>query len=177
MSTLRWLFALSALNLAGCSPVSVQDYSGQTPEFVPEQFFDGSLVAHGVIKNRGGAVTRRFVADIRASWENGVGTLDETFEFDDGSTDKRIWTLESAGEGRYLGTAGDVVGPGKLTLAGNTLFLDYVLRVPWRDGSIDLRIDDRMYLIDENTLINESVMYKFGLRVGEILLVIRRLQE
>ena len=48
--------------------------------------------------------------------------------------------------------------------------------MPWRDGSIDLRIDDRMYLVDEQTLINESVMYKFGFRVGEILLVIRRLE-
>ncbi|MAC33666.1 MAG: hypothetical protein CME38_08695 [Haliea sp.] len=176
MPALRWLSALFLLSLAACSPVTVQDYAGEQPALVPERFFNGQLVAHGVIKDRAGEVTRRFVADIDASWENGVGTLDESFTFNDGSTDTRTWTLRPAGDGRYVGTAGDVVGPGELTLAGNALFLDYVLRVPWRDGSIDLRIDDRMYLVDEQTLINESVMYKFGFRVGEILLVIRRLE-
>jgi hypothetical protein len=31
-----------------------------------------------------------------------------------------------------------------------------------------------MYLVDPNTLINESRMTKFGFEVGEILLVIRK---
>ena len=175
MFTVRILTPLLALLLVACSPVTVQNYADRGPTLVLEAFFDGPLVAHGVIKNRSGEVIRHFQADIDASWRDGVGTLDETFVFDDGSTDRRIWTLTPAGEGRYIGTAGDVIGPGDLTLAGNALFLDYVLRIPWRDGTLDLRIDDRMYLVSPDTLINESVMYKFGVRVGEILLVIRRL--
>lgn len=175
MFTVRILTPLLALLLVACSPVTVQNYADREPTLVLEAFFDGPLVAHGVIKNRSGEVIRHFQADIDASWRDGVGTLDETFVFDDGSTDRRIWTLTPAGEGRYIGTAGDVIGPGDLTLAGNALFLDYVLRIPWRDGTLDLRIDDRMYLVSPDTLINESVMYKFGVRVGEILLVIRRL--
>ena len=49
--------------------------------------------------------------------------------------------------------------------------------VPRGDGTIDVAIDDRMYLIDEQTLLNESILTKFGLRVGELTLVIRRLGE
>ena len=94
--------------------------------------------------------------------------------FDDGEEQRRVWTLRPTADGGYLGTAGDVVGEGELRVAGNSMFLDYVLRVPWRDGSIDLRIDDRMYLIDERTLINESSMRKFGVEVGQLLLVIQR---
>lgn len=162
--------------LAACSPVTVQDYADNRPRLDLETFFNGRLLAHGVIKDRGGEVTRYFNADIAASWQDGVGTLDEDFVFDDGSTEKRVWTLTPAGEGRYTGTAGDVIGEGELSVAGNALFLDYVLRVPWGDGTIDLRIDDRMYLVSPDTLINESIMYKFGIRVGEILLVIRRVE-
>ena len=61
-------------------------------------------------------------------------------------------------------------------MAGNSLFLDYVLRIPYNEGTTDLRIDDRMYLIAPDVLINESRMIKFGLEVGQILLVIRRLE-
>ena len=175
-SAAQYLALLSLLLLTGCGGVSVHDYAGNEPAMVPEEFFQGSLVAHGVVKDRGGTVIRRFSADIEAYWRDGIGTLEEDFRFDDGELDRRVWTLTPAGEGRYIGTAGDVVGEGELTVAGNSLFLDYVLRIPYGDGTLDLRIDDRMYLITPEVLINESIMMKWGVRVGEILLVIQRQQ-
>jgi len=176
-SSLVGLLLVLGLAVVGCGSVSVGDYAGEEPAFVPERFFEGDLVAYGVLKNRGGKVTRRFRADIKAYWQDGVGTLEEDFVFDDGETDRRVWTLTPAGPGRYRGTAGDVVGEGTLSVAGNAMFLDYVLRVPRGDDTIDVVIDDRMYLVDENTLINESELRKFGFRVGELTLVIRRLGE
>jgi hypothetical protein len=168
------LLVATALTLMGCSAISVEDYRGNAPKLVAEEFFDGRLTAHGVVKNRSGKVIRYFNADIKAYWENGIGTLEEDFVFDDGEQQRRVWTLTPTGEGRYLGTAGDVVGSGEVRVAGNSMFLDYVLRIPWDDGTLDLRIDDRMYLVNPDILINESRMIKFGLEVGEILLVIER---
>lgn len=158
----------------GCSSVAVTDYAGTQPEFVPEQFFNGPLVASGVLKNRSGAVTRRFTADINAYWQDGVGVLEEDFEFDDGELSRRVWTLTPSGQNTYRATAGDVVGNGRASVAGNAMFLDYVLRVPYGESSINLDIDDRMYLLTQDLLINESVMRKFGFRVGEIVLTIER---
>ncbi|WP_246125089.1 DUF3833 domain-containing protein [Exilibacterium tricleocarpae] len=160
--------------LVGCSGVSINDYRSNQPALVLEEFFDGNLSAHGVVKNRSGKVIRYFNADIKASWENGVGTLDEDFLFDDGEKQRRVWTLRPAGEGRYIGTAGDVVGEGRGTVVGNAMFLDYVLRIPYGDGTLDIRVDDRMYLVSPNVLINESSLRKFGFEVGRLLLVIER---
>lgn len=168
------IWVVLAISLTACSGVTVRDYADSRPVMVPEVFFTGRLVATGIVKDRSGSVIRRFTADIAASWKEGVGTLDEDFVFDDGERDKRVWRLEPDGEGRYRATAGDVVGVGEATVSGNAMFLDYILRVPYGDGSIDLRIDDRMYLVTPDRLINESVMRKFGFRVGEILLVIER---
>jgi hypothetical protein len=161
---LRALALLALLPLAACSTVTVSDYAQEVPRLQPERFFEGPLVAHGVVKDRSGRVIRRFSADIEAYWEDGVGTLEEDFVFDDGDRDRRVWTLEPVAGGEYRATAGDVVGDGVATVAGNSMFLDYVLRVPYGDGSIDLRIDDRMYLVTPERLINESVMRKFGVR-------------
>jgi hypothetical protein len=127
-----------------------------------------------VIKDRSGLVTRTFNAEIDASWENGVGTLVEDFIFNDGETQQRIWTLTPDGEGGYAGTAGDVVGAGHMTLSGNSLFLEYVLRVPFGDSTVDVSVDDRMYLVAPDVLVNESIMKKLGVRVGSIVLVIIR---
>lgn len=165
---------LVLLGLAGCASVDVTDYATENPRLEPESFFDGYLTAHGIIKDRSGRVIRRFNADINAYWRDGIGTLEEDFVFDDGELQRRVWTLTPAGEGRYVGTAGDVIGEGMVTVAGNSMFLDYTLRIPYGDGTLDLRIDDRMYLVHPDILINESRMKKFGVGVGEIVLVIER---
>ena len=172
---IRTLLIAGALALlSACSQVQVKDNSNLKPMLNPEQFFSGQLSAHGVVKNRKGKVTRTFTADITASWEDGVGTLDEDFVFNDGEKQQRIWTLTPTGDDSYIGTAGDVVGDGELSVAGNSMFLNYVLQVPYGDGTIEVKVDDRMYLVSPNVLINESRMSKFGFRVGAILLTIIR---
>jgi hypothetical protein len=171
---IKMLLLSGLLLAAGCSSVQVSEYADNKPALDPQTFFDGQLSAHGVIKDRGGKVIRYFNVDIKAYWRDGVGTLEEDFVFDDGEKDRRVWTLTPSGKDRYIGTAGDVVGDGQVSIAGNSMFLDYVLRIPYGDGTLDLRIDDRMYLVSPDVLINESRMIKFGFDVGEILLVIRR---
>ncbi len=166
--------ATLALALSACSTVKVSDYSDLKPAIVLDDFFNGSLSAHGVVKDRSGRVIRTFNASIDASWDAGTGTLDEDFIFNDGEKQRRVWRLQPQDDGSYIGTAGDVEGKGLLTHSGNSVFLDYVLQIPYGEGTVDVRVDDRMYLVSPGVLINESQMTKFGVRVGSILLVILR---
>lgn len=115
------LITAGLLVLSACSQVQVTDYAGMKPELKVEEFFNGPMTAHGVVKNRGGKVIRTFNATIAASWQDGVGTLDEDFVFDDGEQQKRIWTLTPQPDGSYLGTAGDVSGAGSSRPASNAL--------------------------------------------------------
>jgi len=164
------VFCLSLL--AACSSVSIEDYADNKPRLVAQEFFNGRLDAHGVVKNRAGQVIRYFSAIIDASWVDGIGILDERFTFDDGERQTRIWKLEPAGAGAFTATAGDVVGEGTMQVAGNSVFLDYLLRIPYGEGTIDVRLDDRMYLVSERVLLNESIMTKWGFEIGQISLVI-----
>jgi hypothetical protein len=70
------------------------------------------------------------------------------------------WTIVKDDAGRYIGTANYVIGSSQLKVAGNSLFLNYVLPVSYEDGTLDLNNDDQMYLVYKNVLINESVMTK-----------------
>ena len=167
-------FLFQILLLQACSSITVDNYSDFSPTFNPRTFFTGDLSAHGVVKNRAGLVIRTFNADIQASWTNEVGTLVEDFRFDDGEIQQRIWKLTPDGSGSYLGTANDVIGASQLTFDGNSVFMDYVLRIPYGDSTIDVHVDDRMYLISTDVLINESSMSKYGIGVGSIVLTIIR---
>ena len=173
----RFFSIIFCLLLSACSSVDVSTYRDSTPVFIAEEFFDGPLIASGVLKDRSGKVTRKFTADIKAYWRGGVGTLEEDFLFDDGEVTRRVWTLTPDGPNRYQATAGDVVGPGTASVSGNSMFLKYVLSVPYSGSTIDLSVDDRMYLVTPDLLLNESVLSKFGVRVAEIVLSIRRLES
>lgn len=173
MQTILAIFFVSFF-LTGCSGIKVSDYADRKPMMIPEDFFNGQLSAHGIIKNRAGKVVRYFNADIKAYWEGTKGTLEEDFIYDNGEKQRRVWTLTRQADGSYIGTASDVVGEATGRIAGNSMFLEYVLEVPYGDGTITLTMDDRMYLVAPQTIVNESVMYKFGFRVGEVILVMRK---
>ncbi len=165
---------IGSFSLTGCSSTAVEEYSDYQPRMVPEEFFSGKLTAHGIVKDWSGKVIRYFNADINAFWKNGVGILEENFLFNDGEEQKRVWTLSPAGSSQYTATAGDVIGTGQARTAGNSMFLNYVLRIPYKDSTMDLTVDDRMYLVNKTTLINESKLKKFGITVGQIQLVITK---
>ncbi|WP_286221261.1 DUF3833 domain-containing protein [Marinobacter apostichopi] len=170
---LLWLLFAVWL-LAGCAGASLDDYADRAPELIPAQFFTGELSARGVVKDYVGTVIRTFDADISASWDDdGTGTLDEVFRFDDGEVQTRTWTLTPVDDG-YRATAGDVVEPGLMQWRGNAIHMNYVLRLAYGDGTLDVRMDDWMYLVTPDTLINETTLSKWGIDVGEILLVIQK---
>lgn len=162
--------------LSGCSGPALTDYAERGPKLVPENFFSGELSARGVVKDISGEVIRTFDADISASWDNtGVGTLDEEFRFDDGEVQTRIWTLTPSDTAdSYHAEAGDVVEPGTMRWSGNTIHMNYVLRIAYGDGTVDVRMDDWMYLVTPDTLINQTTMSKWGVDVGELVLVIQK---
>ena len=173
---LSLVLAVTLPLLQACSGPAVEDYADSSPLFIPEQFFNGPLHAHGIVKNRAGKVTRRFTATLNGTWSNGRGLLAEKFEFDDGEIQYRNWQLElqevSGNVRHYIGRAEDVVGEARFTVSGNSAFIGYVLKVPYSGRTINISVDDRMYLIDDHTLIGESDLSKWGFDVGAITLTI-----
>ncbi len=173
----RLLVLLFVALLAGCASVDPQIYAKERPALDLRQYFNGRLIGHGAVMSRSGEVQRRFVVAVDAHWNGDVGTLDETFSWSDGKTERRTWTLRpAAAPNRWTGTAADVVGTAQGTVSGNALNWSYTLAVQTDAGrTFNLAFDDWMFLIDENVMLNRAVMSHFGVRVGEIMISFRRL--
>ena len=170
----RWLaggLALSTLPLwSGCAGPSLADHASQQPRFDFRHYFDGTVVAHGVVSDRGGRMLRRFVVTMRCNWTGDEGTLDEAFVYDDGERQQRVWRVKRGADGHWTGTASDVEGQATGRESGSAFNWRYTLQVPVRGRTWDIDFDDWMIRIDERTVLNKAVMSKFGLRVGEIVL-------
>ena len=161
----------AAFALAGCaSAPTPQDYAAEQPVLSLEQYFNGPLTAHGLFTDRAGKVKRRFVVKLVGRWQGGVGTLEEDFSYSDGKTERRVWTITALGDGRYRGTAADVVGAATGEARGNALRWSYTLRLPVDGTTYDVQLDDWMYLMDDKVMLNKARMSKFGLHLGDVTL-------
>jgi len=174
--------ALGATTLAGCASPTVADYAGEKPEFDLRRYFNGTVDAYGVFTDRSGKVVKRFTVLMHCRWsgESGreVGVLDEDFLYSDGTTQKRVWTLRrqpgTGAQGRYLGTAGDVVGEARGEERGNAFYWAYDLDLPVDGRNIVVRFDDWMYQMNERVVLNRATMSKWGVTLGEVTLSFSR---
>lgn len=165
------LTSLSLAALAGCASAPVpEDYAAEKPVLDLRTYFNGPLVAHGLFTDRAGKVKRRFVVKLVGRWQGDVGTLEEDFTYSDGKTERRVWTITSLGNGRYKGTAADVVGEAEGQARGNALRWSYTLRLPVDNTTYDVQFDDWMYLMDDRVMLNKARMSKFGFDLGEVTL-------
>ena len=167
--------ALALAGLGGCASAPVPaDYAAEKPLLDLRQYFNGRLTAHGVFTDRSGKVVRRFVVDMDCTWNGEQGVLDERFTYSDGKTERRVWRLTHHGNGRYTGTADDVVGTAEGQTSGNAFYWAYTLRLPVDGKVYEVQFKDWMWLIDEKVMINKAEMSKFGIRLGEVTLAFTR---
>lgn len=166
---------ISGLLVSGCS-TTVEEYQGESPKLDMKSYFSGPLEAWGMFQNRSGKVVKRFHVQMHGKWQDNQGVLDEHFTYADGTKQRRIWTLTKLDQNRYSGTADDVVGQAQGVAYGNALFWTYTMALEVDGKVYHVDFDDWMYMIDQNTVINRSVMKKLGFTLGEVTLVFKRLR-
>lgn len=163
-----------ALGLSGCAEIPVEQYRTATPVLDLKRYFNGTIDGWGMFQKRSGEVVKRFHVVIDARWQGDVGTLDERFTWSDGSTSRRVWTITRQADGRYSGRADDVIGEAIGVAAGNALQWRYVLALP-DDGKVwQVDFNDWMFLLDDQVMLNRSVMSKWGVTLGEVTLSFRK---
>ena len=127
---------------------------GQT-QFRPEAFFQGRTVAQGILQDRTGRVGRRFVAEMEGRRDGPAHVL----------------------EGRYEGTASDVIGKAAGIATPDSLHLDYRMRIPIGKRAWVVRFDDVMHRVNDNNIINRATLRLFGIRIADLTVTMQRVQD
>lgn len=161
--------------LSGCTGgPSLDHYKGSKPSLNLEEYFTGPIKAWGIVQDFNGNVTRRFDVDMIGIWKDGVGVLDEDFEYYDGKKEKRIWTIKRVADNNYVGTAGDIVGEAKGQVEGSAMRWAYEMDLEVDGKNYRITFDDWMFLMNDGVLINRSYLKKFGFTVAELTLVMQK---
>jgi hypothetical protein len=163
--------ALSCLGLAACAAPDVEQYKAEQPVLRLEQYLNGTLDGWGMFQGRSGEIKKRFHVVVDARWEGDTGTLDEHFDWSDGSKSRRVWTLKRQADGSYRASADDVIDEATGRLGGNALHWQYSLALPVDGKTYHVDFDDWMFLMNDKVMLNRATMSKWGWRLGEVTLV------
>jgi hypothetical protein len=174
IASLRILTLAGVLALSACSSPQPERYAQQLPRLDLQQYFNGTLDAHGMFQDRSGEVVKRFVVVMNCRWNGDTGVLDEQFRYSDGTTQQRVWTLRRTGPATFSATAPDVIGTARGEVAGNALHWNYVLALPVDGKVIEVDMDDWMFLIDDKVMLNRTRMSKYGIDLGNVTLSFMR---
>ncbi|MEK9929966.1 MAG: DUF3833 family protein [Rhodospirillaceae bacterium] len=139
-----------------------------------ETFFEGNSRAEGLFEDRFGNIRKRFSVAIQGSYNENTLTLDESFEYDDGSEESRQWKIAILEDGTYEGRASDVVGKAVGEIANNTLHWSYSMMLPIGKRQVRVRFDDKMWLMSSGDLLNRARVYKYGILIGSVTIVFRK---
>lgn len=142
-----------------------------------ENLLCGSLIANGVFEDMFGIIRRKFTVHMHGTWNNDDQTfsLRETFLFDDGEQETRLWSLHKDAMGYYRGKAKHVVGEAKghMNDAGE-FHLTYVYALPLFGRKWRVKFEDIITpLPDGTTLFNRAVIRKWGITIGRVNLTIQ----
>ena len=171
-TTLPSRFSLLGLlaMLGACASPPEAPAAVTAPPLVLEQFFPVRTVGQGVFTNSWTGSERRFDVVIDGSWDGKTLTLVEDFVYADGEKDRKTWRLERTAPGVYTGMREDVVGQARAWTEGKVVRLEYSVSL----GGWTVDFSDVLALRDDGSLINKATVGKWGIRVGRVVLELRR---
>lgn len=158
------------MGLFGCSGPDVSVYKDETPVLNIQEYLQGDVEAWGIVEDYSGKVISRFYVLMQADWKGKNGTLKEFFTYEDGTKKQREWKLEMLADGKFRGTAPDVIGEMRGESAGNAAAMQYVLELPVKGSIYRFKFDDRLYQLDAKHVMNRAKMKKFGITVAQMTL-------
>jgi hypothetical protein len=144
--------------------------------FEPETFFVGRTIGGGEIRAPGGRLLKRCVIETEGRRETGLHGagmhFEETFNFDDGTSDVLHWMLSRTG-GRFHASEPTMIGRPRITLDGPT----WRIRFKRLGGPLGLALtyDAVFTWVASDMVVKRTSLKLFGLTVARLTAFHRRI--
>lgn len=107
-------------------------------------------------------------------FHNNLLTLKENYT-DNDSKFLRVWSFKKTSNSCYIGKESNVKGTIKVSIYGNKLNMKYKFKTNYKKICFNVNVKDNMYLVDKKTLLNKTIVSKYGIILAESFLVYKKL--
>lgn len=151
------------------------NYNKKLPTFSMESYFSNKVTALGYMTF---FYPLKTIKDIKITFSgkfhNNTLTLKENYT-DNDSKILRVWSFKKKSSSCYIGKESNVKGTIKVFIYDNKLNMKYKFKTNYKKIYFNVNVKDNMYLVDEETLINKTLISKYGIALAESFLVYKKL--
>jgi hypothetical protein len=166
---LRPLCFVALFTFAGCAaPLGPHAFADTRPTFNPVVFWTGHTSSWGVVENRDGAPTEIITTSTDGTPEGDGGLHMVQHVTTNGKASVRDWHIRRVENNEFEARANDVVGTARGSPSGRTLHWTWTLAAKPGNALYNVRMEQWMYLADNGTLLNRTIVTKLGVRLVEI---------
>jgi virulence-associated protein VapD len=151
------------------------NYNKKLPAFSMESYFSNKVTALGYMTF---FYPHKTIKDIKiffsGKFHNNTLTLKENYT-DNDSKVLRTWSFKKTSSSCYIGKESNVKGIIKVSIYDNKLNMKYKFKTSYKKIYFSVNVKDSMYLVDKETLINKTIVSKYGITLAESFLVYKKL--
>ena len=140
-----------------------------------EEFFTGKVTADGYMnffypKRR----NKKLKVFFKGSFKNNKLKLTEEYLEEDLKTIRK-WQFEKISDHKFIGYGSNIQKAFELNIKKNFLEMSYKFKTKFKSFHFNVFVQDQMYLINKNTLINYTKISKFMIPIAETQLMYKKL--
>jgi hypothetical protein len=147
-------------NLFPKKQIAELDSLQTAPKIDIKKFFSGDIEGFAIIQNSAGKIIGTTQVKISGKWDENKGEIRQNFIYDGKIKDSRIWLVTVNGDGTFEAIGHDFLAPAKGKQVGNAAQIFYTLNLMYQGSKKPVRFEDKMYLIDEKSMIEISTFNK-----------------
>jgi hypothetical protein len=129
------------------------DYLDKGLKIDIRKYFNGDIEGFAIVQDEDEKIIGTQIVKINGKWDENKGVIQENFITTDGKKDSRTWLVTVESDGSFGATGHDVSSLGQGKQSGNAAQMNYTLLIPSADGRQEVTFEDKMYLVDEKSMI------------------------
>ncbi len=129
------------------------DYLDGVNKMDLKKFFDGTIEGFAIKQDAAGKIVGAFTVKINGKWEDVKGVVQFNYFYSDNTKDSRTWLITINSDNTFDAVGHDIATAAKGKQIGNAAQSIYSLMVGSKTDKEEVDFEDKMYLVDEKSVI------------------------
>ena len=143
------------------------------------KFFSGDIEGSGIVQDGNGKIKKTYIVKVNGKWDDNKGVVSQNFQYSDGTKDGRTWLITmDANNIAFTAIGHEVSTPARGKQVGNSAQMSYSTSTQEKDGdkmgAVEPRFDEKMYLVDDKSMIIVSRFIKNAIDSGKIIMSLKK---
>jgi len=158
----------------GFNKPTEMDYLDKGAKIDLKKFFNGDVEGFSILQDKDDKIIGTQTVKINGKWDDNKGVIQQNFIYN-GAKDSRTWLITTNEDGTFDAIGHDVSAPAKGKQIGNAAQMSYSLLLQENGVKQETKYEDRMYLVDDKSMIIISTLKKGHSPAGKSIISLKKL--